>query len=430
MNTKKIEKQFVPLSIIISALYFSQGLPSGIIGHALPAMLREQNVGLEYIGLIKLLALPWVLKFLWAPVVDQNPCYLGRSKWIVSMQAISCSSLLLMAWFYSGDLASFGLGAILLLLLINTSSATQDIATDGLTVSLVSERFRGFANSIQVVGYKLGMLAGGSGLLIASAYVSSSILLQLIAAALIVLLLPLLLFKGKIERSATTPKLTDSPVINDTAVSIRTTSHILPWRAYVGFFKVPHVGLWLAVLFSYKLADSLGSGMLKPMLVDLGYSLEDIGYITFLASLCGMVGALLGGLFFKYLGAARSLVVFGLLQAVFVSSFYFIAEFSLSYFMITALVVLEQVADGASTVALFAVMMWHCRDAHEGADYTLQMCAQILFAGLLGALSGLVAKHFDYSGLYQLCAVFSVFTMVLVIKYAREDLSHLKKQQG
>ena len=56
---------------MLASLYCAQGLPSGLVAHALPALLRQQGVDLALIGLLKLLALPWLLKALWAPWVDR-----------------------------------------------------------------------------------------------------------------------------------------------------------------------------------------------------------------------------------------------------------------------------------------------------------------------------------------------------------------------
>ena len=47
----------------------------------------------------------------------------------------------------------------------NLVSATQDIATDGYAVTMLKPEWRGLGNSIQVVGYKLGMVIGSGGLL-------------------------------------------------------------------------------------------------------------------------------------------------------------------------------------------------------------------------------------------------------------------------
>lgn len=48
--------------VLLSALYCAQGLPSGLIAHALPVMLRQHGVDLAVIGLLKLIALPWMLR--------------------------------------------------------------------------------------------------------------------------------------------------------------------------------------------------------------------------------------------------------------------------------------------------------------------------------------------------------------------------------
>ena len=49
---------------------------------------------------------------------------------------------------------------------------------------------------------------------------------------------------------------------------------------------------------------------------------------------------------------------------------------------------LEQLADGASTVALFAVMMSLCRRGWEGTDFTVQASLQVVAAGLFGVAGG------------------------------------------
>ena len=121
------------------------------------------------IGLLKLLALPWLLKALWAPWVDRwrHP-RLGHARgWILPLQGSVVLCLALLALLDGPRLLSEQFSLLLgLLLLINLAAATQDIATDGLTVRLLSERWRGLGNSVQVGGYKIGMLLSGSGLLL------------------------------------------------------------------------------------------------------------------------------------------------------------------------------------------------------------------------------------------------------------------------
>ena len=87
----------------LAALYFAQGLPGGLIAHAMPVMLRESGVSLSAIGALKLLALPWLLKVLWAPWVDRDPS--NRWRWVVAMQLASAFCLLFMALLYQFSIA-------------------------------------------------------------------------------------------------------------------------------------------------------------------------------------------------------------------------------------------------------------------------------------------------------------------------------------
>src|SRR5210317_1363823 len=126
--------------ILLTSLYFSQGLPAGLLAHALPAMLRQYQVSLEYIGLLELLALPWMLKFIWAPYVDR---FHFRStgphrSWILPMQASVILLLIALSQFDPGQIfQAYLVPFFAILLLFNVCSATQDIATDGLTIKLL-----------------------------------------------------------------------------------------------------------------------------------------------------------------------------------------------------------------------------------------------------------------------------------------------------
>ena len=62
-------------------------------------------------------------------------------------------------------------------------------------------------------------------------------------------------------------------------------------------------------------------------------------------------------------------------------------------------------------------MMAHCRESHEGADYTVQASLQIVLAGIFGAASGLIAQTMSYQSLYVLCCVVGVVAMMLVLRY-------------
>jgi len=390
--------------ILLSSLYFSQGLPSGLLAHALPALLRQYQVSLEYIGFLKLLALPWMLKFLWAPYVDR---FHFRStgphrSWILPMQLLVIILLLVLARLdpqriFSGYLVPF----FAVLLLLNFASATQDIATDGLTVKLLTKRWRGLGNSIQVSAYKLGLIIGGSLLLLAVERLGWSATFTLLASTLALLTLPVLLFR---ERP-------DSNELGEARPRGGAGPGYL-WRDYRHFLRRPGIGWWLPVLFTYKLGDAVGSGMVKPMLVDAGFSLSEIGTLTLSASLTGMVAAVAGGLLYYRWGPRTCLLLFGLMQAIGIAGFALIATGRVDAVTVYGVSLFEQVADAMSTVVLFALMMELCRPNHEGADYSLQACLQVIVGGLAGAGSGWLASWLGYGGHFALAGLLGAAALV------------------
>ncbi len=157
---------------------------------------------------------------------------------------------------------------------------------------------------------------------------------------------------------------------------------------------------WLAVVLTFKLGDALGSPMIKPMLVDQGWTNTALGELTLISSIAGIGGAALGGLLYARLGARRSLLLFGSLQAAGIASMASLVNGGGDTGLVYVVAVGEQIADGMSTVALFAVMMQKCRSEHEGGDFTLQASAQVLLAGMVGAASGVLAMAVGYVTLF------------------------------
>jgi MFS family permease len=401
-----------PVSLaLLASLYTAQGLPSGLIAHALPALLRDQGVDLALIGLLKLLALPWLLKAIWAPWVDRLSWpRLGHHRgWILPLQGLTVVCLVGLALLPSERLFGEGLSGLLLVLaLINLAMATQDIATDGLAVRLLPESLRGVANSLQVGGYKVGMLLSGSGLLMVYASLGWQHSLLVLATLVALLMLPVLFFPERRLLSAS-------------AETERDLGPALLLRHYRGFLLRPGMGLWLLVLLTFKLGDALGSPMIKPMLSDQGWALLEIGRLTLFSTLAGIAGALLGGLLYTRLGAGRSLLAFGVLQALGIAGMALLVGRGAETGLVYAVALFEQTADGMSSVALFAAMMRLCRPAHEGADFTVQASLQLLLAGLVGSSSGLIAKSFGYPALFIAAGVLGLVMLGLVLSYFRHE---------
>src|SRR4051812_26558558 len=149
---------------LLLSLYLVQGLPYGFQVTVLPLYLRAHGTSRTAIGFLGALALPWMFKALWAPLVDRfGWARLGRRKsWIVPLQLLLAA--VAMAGAEAADRDEL-VPLLAVVLVMNLCAATQDIAVDGLAVDILERRELGFGNIMQVAGYKVGMLVSGGVLL-------------------------------------------------------------------------------------------------------------------------------------------------------------------------------------------------------------------------------------------------------------------------
>jgi MFS family permease len=151
--------------VLFGMLYASEGAPIGFIWWALPTLLRSEGVPLDRItSLTALLLLPWVLKFLWAPLLDglRGPRW-GYRSWLIAMQIVMAAALLPLIAL--DPIADFGWWRVLLLLHA-VAAATQDVAIDALAIGAVPAEERGRLNGAMQAGMLIGRSVFGGGVLI------------------------------------------------------------------------------------------------------------------------------------------------------------------------------------------------------------------------------------------------------------------------
>jgi MFS family permease len=388
--------------LALISLYMVQGLPHGFFGQAMPVMLREQGVDLRSIGLMSLVALPWALKFIWAPVLDRFTLIPGeyRRSWILAMNhtavlVLAALSFLPLPWLIDDGILTI----VIVLILVNLLTATQDIATDAMAVENLSIKERGIGNGIQVGGYRIGMVLAGGALLSFYSYIGWQAALLSVAGLMLIGSLPLYFWKPR--------KHTAEPSTM--------------WSQWQGFFRLDGALIWLLLIGVYKFGDAFGTQMIRPYLSDLGLGLDQMGTLLGLGGFAaGLFGALLGGLLVSRMGRATALLGFLALEGLAIMAYALVSvEVPLTYW---GAVVFEHIAGGMATAGLFTVMMDRCREHNEGADYALQSCLVIITGMIAGALSGYSASQFGYDSHFVIAGVACFAAIGVVIMAARRGL--------
>jgi hypothetical protein len=177
--------------------------------------------------------------------------------------------------------------------------------------------------------------------------------------------------------------------------------------------------VWCLAIGFYKFGDGFGSAMVRPFLVDHGWSMVQIGQIVGTAgSVAGMTGALLGGAFARR-GRLRALVVAGLVHAALMGA-YALAVGEGSVAVVGGLLVLEHVTGGMATVALFTAMMDACDRRTGATDYTVQASVVVFASGIASGVSGFAAAFTGYVAHFVVAGVLCVLgTLAMVPLYRR-----------
>ncbi len=390
-NTEASARPYAKLGVLAS-LYFAQGLPFGYFTLVMPNLLRDRGASLTVVGLSQAVAFPWALKFLWAPLVDRHglPTFGRRKSWIIPLQAAMTSLLVGLAFLQSTSITLFVVGV----LIANFLAATQDIATDGLAIDVLTAKERGFANGVQVSGYRAGMVVGGSVLVLLLVERGAWAAFGAMAVLLVAASVPVLFLKEKLN---STPLLGPAPTTD------------------VHFFRTKGAAHILGLVCLYKLGDAFATGMVRPFLKDIGFNLADQALlIATYGSFAGMAGALIGGALLTPLGRKRGLVVFGALQILTAFAYVLVALRIGGRPFVYAAITTEHVVSGMATAALFATMMDFCRPHRAATDYTVQASTIVIAGGIAQALSGVSADLFGFVAHFSMATVLTALSVPAV----------------
>jgi PAT family beta-lactamase induction signal transducer AmpG len=393
---------------LLSGLYAAQGLPYGFFTLALPVLLREAGWSLTSIGFLQFLALPWAIKFLWAPAVDHHG---SRKGWLLVLQGAALVAALLMSQL------QLHVGSVLLLAAVfafNLIAATQDIVTDGLAVRLLDDRERGLANGIQVGAYRLGMILGGGLLLWVFAGSNWSVMFLCMAALLALTTLPVLTLR---EPPRQVPR--DQPSGRTLAV------------AWLHRALTPGMLAFAVLIFGYRFGDQMIGSLITPFLSDHGVPKETIAIMKgAVGSGASLLGASLGGWLTFRAGRRQALLISGLAQAA-GFGLYIAAALGLGdVWLLWAATVIEGVVGTMASVALFTLMMDASDPQYAGTDYTLLASVVVAVGSLGGIAGGLLGDWLGYAPTFIIGAVLSALGCLALVGWLDRHPTHERVAQA
>ncbi|NCC08990.1 MAG: MFS transporter [Bacteroidia bacterium] len=381
-------------------LYIAQAIPMSFFSTSIQVVMRQENYSLAAIALLQIIKLPWILKFLWSPMVDRYcNTYTGYKRCIIAFELIYALLILSVGFFRISDHFYLIIGLIVLAL---TASATQDIATDALAVLSFNRKDKSLINSMQSMGSFGGTLIGGGVLLLALDHHGWQRVTPGLGIFVLIALIPLLLNKTiRIEKKEERhrAKLTD----------------------FIWFFTRRNIWKQIGFLVLYYSSIIGTLSVLRPYLVDLGYSMKEIGIMSgVVGTAAAFMASFLAGFIVRRIGRESSRLLFALF--IVLTTFYFVA---LSYTQPTTLliyigIILLWSSYGMATIVVYTTAMDCVRPGKEGTDFTIQTVITHLSGLLIAVISGCIADHLGYEGLFFFEAVLACISFLYILTVFRK----------
>jgi predicted MFS family arabinose efflux permease len=378
---------------VLFSLYIAQSIPMSFFSTVIPVIMRQEKYSLESIGLLQLVKLPWIFKFLWAPLIDNN----ARSdkqlrRLIIFSELFYAIVILSIAMF---DLQTDFKLIVILMIVAFIASATQDIAVDIFAILQLKPNERSLGNSMQSAGSFVGSLFGTGVVLIAYYYFGWTALLVVLAAFVVFALVPLLLYRKP-------------PVNNIDNENKPRVSLIEIYRFFAEKGKHKRV---LILIFYYSGIIGILT-MVKPYLVDLGYNVKQIGLISgIFGTSVGALMALAGGFIVKKAGRNISMYIFTTFSLITAVLFWFMTKSIPSLAVIYIGIGMLWGAYGLSTVAIYTTSMDLVRKGREGTDFTVQIVITHLSSLIIAVSSGKIGDLVGYNGLFAIEILLCLLTL-------------------
>ena len=376
-------------------LGFSSGLPRLLVYSTLSFWLSKEGLSIKTVGLFASTALPYNVKFLWAPLVDRFRLpfladWLGlRRAWMVLSQVGLVGAIVALS---KVDVGAEPLLTAQLAILVAVFSATQDIVIDAFRIEILEDEEQGAGAAMAVFGYRISMLVASAGALyLVAAFGSWSTAYLIMALFMSVgLVTTLLLKEPEIEREQVRAQ-------SSALGTLKEHFKLGVFNPFADFLK--RDGAFLVILFVvfFKFGEAMLGTMVNPFLYKSGlnFSETEIADIskTF-GTVATILGIFAGGAAVRRLGLLRSLWITGILQMV--SNLVYTAQALLgaNVSMLAVTVGVDNFAGGLGTAAFVAYLSSLCSKRYTATQYALLTALSGTLHTLVAASAGFIVTFF------------------------------------
>lgn len=371
-----------------------------LTGSTLSFWLRESGFDKITIGLFNLVNFIHIFKFLWGPLLEKISFAPSSSRGykyclILSLLSCICCTYILTSFNPTTDFIKFASCLIVLAFF----SSIYDVLLQSSQMLLITGKNWGISEAACTSGFRIGILASGSGALYLSTIISWQDVYRLMAILCVPSLLLIILYPLKFKEKIT---------INDFDRF---------WHAFRDFFKKPKWLIIVSFMLLYRLQDSFLAVMPNMFYLDIGYTKKDLalGYKAF-----GMCATILGGFAggflcrkYEYSYIFRRVLVY---HALSIMSFLFICFYSQNITSLYFAVFFQEFTKGLTMSPFFSYQLRCCNPKYCITQIALITSTAHVSTILIGSISGYAATYLGWTYFFVI-AGFCFIPAYILIRY-------------
>ncbi|MBQ4472619.1 MAG: MFS transporter [Alphaproteobacteria bacterium] len=355
--------------------------PVNLIGGTLKYWFSTEGVDLSKIGLFSLVLIPYAVKFLWAPLVDQINLplskYLGRKKtWGLVCQLLMIGFLFLLSFSHPAE----QIGYIFSLCLgIAFMSATQDIVTDALRIDTLDGDELKQGTTLYLAGCRLGQLAAVAGMILLSAHIAWQYAYQ-ISSLLVVI--------GFVSFLGIREQKTKKEIISLEEFVIKPLKDMISRSRF---------GTLCLFVIMYRLCNCMLGPMAYPFYYDIGFTAEQISIVsgTF-GVFVTMGGVFLGGLVMMKFKYRPLLFWLGCLEIFTSLAFAWLAWLGPSMSAFFAVILFDNILAGMGGAVWVVYLSNFCCKKFSATQYAFLSAINMVPLSILAGASGWLADKMGW----------------------------------
>ncbi len=391
---------------VLSMIFFgvSSGLPFLLTLATMNIWLTKLGLSSTTIGQLAFIHIPYTLKFLWSPFIDKYNIpflsnFLGNKRsWLL----ISQIGLILSVFGMSQTNPSQSLGLFAFFgFLVSFFSASQDLVLGGYRIEILSQDQQGAGTGALWIGYRIGLLASGSGALYLSSIYPWDTIYFIMGCLLIFGLIITLLNPKEKQDVANFSTASYLSVVKDVIISITSKPK---------WFLLP-----IFIVF-YKAGDGIFGAYTDVFLSGLGYSNIDLSQGNLLGVFCSIMGGFLGGVLIGRYGSIHTLKLCAIFQIMTCGALIFQSQIGLYKPMLFTLMSIKHFYLGIGGAALYGFLSLLCTSKHTATQFAL-LCSFGSFSRIISTwVGGWVADQIHWEWFFFFVSFAGLFYILLLKK--------------